>query len=257
MTSVNHKDLALAVKAVRAAQAKLTLYGSHGRSVETIVGREWKIPADAELEKVILEVLRPETYYPILTEESGVLPGKGRRQWVLDPLDGTTNYSRKVPFYAISLGLWESGRPVLGVVLEIPNNHLYSGIVGVGAWLDGVRISCHPETNLSPEHAILCTGLPAGFNHSPENINVLVEVCERFGKTRMLGSAALMLCYLAAGQCDSYWERQIGLWDVGAALAIVQASGGVVRIGIISCDHRLDVEAAVSDALLVSNINAE
>jgi len=255
MTSVNHKDLAVAVKAVRAAQAKLALYGSHGRSVETIVGREWKVRADAELEKVILQVLHQETNYPILSEESGLLPGIGKRQWIVDPLDGSANYSRELPFCGISVGLWESNRPLLGVVLEIAGNRLYSGIVGVGAWCDEIPIELSRAACPAPVQAILCTGLPAELDHSPEKIGALIDAFRSFGKTRMLGSAALMLCYVASGKCDSYWECQIALWDVAAALAIVQSAGGEIRIGSISDRCRLDVEAASSKNLLVSELN--
>jgi len=255
MSHTNRRDLALAVRAVRAAEV---LVGSNNlvkRTVDAIVGREWKVRADRDLEKVILQVLKEGSDYPILSEESGVLAGDGERQWLVDPLDGSANFTRELPLCAISVGLWQSGRPLLGVVLEIPAGRLLCGIVGEGAWCDEAPIRRRAAECPNPAKAILCTGLPAGLDHSPEQLQALVGAFQHFGKTRMLGSAALMLCYVASGRCDSYWERRIALWDVGAALAIVQASGGAIRIGEVAPDHRLDVEAAGWESLLVSEVN--
>jgi myo-inositol-1(or 4)-monophosphatase len=222
-----------------------------------VVDREWKIRADRKLEKVILQVLTEGSDYPILSEESGVLAGDGERQWLVDPLDGSVNFSRELPFSAISVGLWENGHPSLGVVLEIPARRLFSGIVDKGAWCDDIPIWRSASSCPIPSEAILCTGLPVGLNHTVEQFQVLFSAYQLFGKTRMLGSAALMLCYVASGKCDSYWERRIALWDVGAALAIVKAAGGAIRVGEVAGDYRLDVEAAGCESLLVSEVYGE
>jgi len=255
MGQYNEKDLELATQSIQAARLRLDAGLADNRFLEKIDGREWKIRADRELESVILKVLQEGSDYPILSEESGILAGEGNRQWIVDPLDGSANFFRKVPFYCISVGLWENEHPLLGAVLEIPGDRLFAGIVGVGAWCNGKPIGRKEDIPAEPSEAMLCTGLPAEFEHSRENIQTLVTACRRFGKVRMLGSAALMLCYVASGRCDSYWERQIALWDVGAALAIVQAVGGATRFSKVDDSLRVNVEAASCKRLLVSEVD--
>jgi myo-inositol-1(or 4)-monophosphatase len=257
VSQYNKKDLELATQSIQAARSRLDTGSAEDGFLENIDGREWKIRVDRELESVILKVLQEGSDYPVLSEESGILTGRGSRQWIVDPLDGSVNFFREVPMYCISVGLWENQSPLLGAVLEIPGNRLFSGIVGVGAWCNGKPIERKIEAPDKPSEALLCTGFPAEFEHSQENIQTLLTACESFGKVRMLGSAALMLCYVASGRCDSYWERQIALWDIGAALAIVQAAGGVTRFGKISGNHRLDVEAASCESLLVSEVDGK
>lgn len=257
MSQQNKKDLELATQSIQAARSRLDTGLADDRSLENIDGREWKIRVDRELESVILKVLQEGSDYPVLSEESGILAGRGNRQWIVDPLDGSANFFRQVPMYCISVGLWENGSPLLGAVLEVPGNRLFSGIVGVGAWCNGEPIRRIVEAPARPMEALLCTGFPAEFEYSRENIQTLLTACGRFGKVRMLGSAALMLCYVASGRCDSYWERQIALWDIGAALAIVQATGGVTRFGKIGGNLRVDVEAAICERLLVSEVDGK
>ena len=254
MSDANHEDLSLAIRSVRAAASLLRSKPQGKATVDAIIGREWKVRADRDLEAVILQVLMEGSKYPVLTEESGHRAGVGERQWLVDPLDGSANFSRGLPFYAISVGLWQGTLPLLGAVLEIPTERLFCGIVGKGAWCNDEPIWRSPEECPLPAQSIFCTGLPIGLDHSVKELHGLVEPLRRFGKTRMLGSAALMLCYVASGQADSYWERQIALWDVGAALAIVRAAGGCTRIGEVGETWRLDVEAAGREELLMSEV---
>jgi myo-inositol-1(or 4)-monophosphatase len=102
LSKINYQDLSLAV---RAAQQALSSDLASRSRVEAVVDREWKIGADWELESVILQVLQEESIYPVLTEEAGTIEGEGERRWVVDPLDGSANYSREIPFSAISIGL--------------------------------------------------------------------------------------------------------------------------------------------------------
>ena len=115
MTPVKNQDLALAIKSVQAAQSRLETELVELASVEQIKGREWKIRADRELETEILTTLQTGSDYPILSEESGSLVGAGKRQWIVDPLDGSANFSRDVPFFCISVGLWEDDKSVLSL----------------------------------------------------------------------------------------------------------------------------------------------
>jgi len=255
MTDHNQEDLTLAILAVRTGASLLKTASRSMSRIEESIGREWKVCADHEIEGAILRVLQDGSNYPILSEETGELSGVGKRKWLVDPLDGSANFSRGLPLYAISVGLWEDGRPILGAVLEMPSERLFHGVVGRGAWCERDQIQRDSSSSPVAIKAILCTGFPVGMNHSAEEFQTLIGAFRHFGKTRMLGSAALMLCYVASGQVDSYWERQIALWDVGAALAIVQAAGGVINISEPDKDNRLEVEAAACENLLVSNIN--
>jgi myo-inositol-1(or 4)-monophosphatase len=199
-------------------------------------------------------VLQEGSDYSILSEESGRLGGESDLQWIVDPLDGTTNFCLEVPFYCVSVGLWRNKSPLLGAVLEIPSNRLFTGIVGVGAWCNEIPIKVNIERPVDYSKAVFCTGLPVAFEYSKDNIQRLVTACRCFGKVRMLGSAALMLCYVASGRSDSYWESRIAVWDIGAGLAIVQAAGAATRVGEIGCDLRVDVEAARCESLLASEV---
>ena len=142
-------------------------------------------------------------------------------------------------------------------MLDPHNKQLFSGIVGDGAKCNGCEIQVRKGSDVDPLSSVLCTGFPAGLDHTKKNLDNIVSLISQFGKVRMLGSAALMLCYIASGRCDSYWERRIRLWDVAAGLAIVVSAGGQIKLGEISEDFRVDVEAACAASLLVSRIDAK
>ena len=257
MRADRHKELELAETTCKAAQARLAEMPCDATELDSSIGREWKVKADKLLESVIISNLRKGSDYPILSEESGVHKGAGEEYWIVDPLDGSANFSRGLPIYCISIGLWRDNQPILGAVLDPHNKQLFSGIVGDGAKCNGCEIQVRKGLDVDPLSSVLCTGLPAGFDHTNKDLNNIVSLIGRFGKVRMLGSAALMLCYVASGRCDSYWERQIRLWDVAAALAIVVSAGGQFNLGEIADDFRVDVEAASDASLLVSRINAK
>jgi myo-inositol-1(or 4)-monophosphatase len=257
MCADRHKELKLAEITCTTAQTKLAELSLDALEIDTSLGREWKIKADKILESVIIPTLRQGSNYPILSEESGFHKGTGEEYWVVDPLDGTANFFRGLPIYCISVGLWKNNQPILGVVLDPHNKQLFSGIVGDGAQCNGCEIQVRKGPELEPSSSILCTGFPAGLDHTKKNLAKLIGLISHFGKVRMLGSAALMLCYVASGRCDSYWEKRIRLWDVAAGLAIVASAGGQIELGEISEDFRVDVEAACSVSLLVSRIDAK
>ena len=257
MSANRYKELKLAEMTCRAAQVRLAETSRDARELDVSIGREWKINADKLLESVIVSHLRSESDYPILSEESGFQKGAGEEYWIVDPLDGSANYFRGLPIYCISIGLWKNNQPILGVVLDPHNKQLFSGIVGGGAKCNGCEIRVRKKLDVDPLSSVLCTGFPAGLDHTQKNLDNIVSLICQFGKVRMLGSAALMLCYVASGRCDSYWERQIRLWDVAAGLAIVVSAGGQINLGEISEDFRVDVEAACAVPLLVSQVDGK
>ncbi|MCF6284863.1 MAG: inositol monophosphatase, partial [Candidatus Hydrogenedentes bacterium] len=197
------------------------------RTVLSDAGRDIKMQADRDAEKAILAQLAPSGF-PVLAEESGAhgdVMNSGP-VWVVDPLDGTMNFSREIPFYGTSIALLVAGKPVMGVIYDANRSETFSGIVSEGCWLNGIAVTV---SNISdPSKAILATGLPTCSNHDSASLVTFVHDMGRFKKVRMLGSAALMLAYVAAGRIDAYSEDDIMRWDVAAGLARVQAAGGFV-----------------------------
>jgi myo-inositol-1(or 4)-monophosphatase len=215
------------------------------KSVEQSVGRDVKILADREAEAVILKELRNASPYPILSEESGLVQGRLTRtdyRWIVDPLDGSLNFSRGIPIHCTSIALWRGMEPVLGVVCDSNRREIFSGVVGKGTWLNGkpVQIS---NISVKPE-AVLCTGFPTSTDFSKEALLPFVESIRAYKKIRLLGSAALSLAYVACGRADAYIENDIKLWDVAAGIALVKSACGTVECRPTSKENTLRVIAS-------------
>ena len=193
-------------------------------------GHDIKLRADQLAEERILAVLKERLPLPVLTEESGEHGAvtETSRMWIVDPLDGTFNYSRGMPMCCSSVGLWENGQPVLGAVYNFFNDELFAGIVGRGAWLNGKPIAVSGVKTAAK--ASLASGFPHHQSYDAAPLREFVRQVQDFKKIRMLGSAALMGAYVACGWLDAYAEEDIWLWDVAAAAAICQAAGAAVRI---------------------------
>jgi myo-inositol-1(or 4)-monophosphatase len=189
-------------------------------------GRDVKIEADRRLHELICRRLESASPWPRWSEEGPPAQGwrNGGHLWVVDPLDGSLNFSRGIPMSCVSIALWDGARPVLGVVLDVGRGELFTGQVGRGAWLNGRRI--RPSRVRRPAEALVCTGFPVGADFRLRTLSRFVAKVRRFKKVRALGSAALSLAYVAAGRADLYHEERIAWWDVAAGLALVQAAGG-------------------------------
>jgi len=200
------------------------------RQVHQSEARDVKIIGDILSETIILESLQLHSSFPVLSEEAGTIGKINHKNyiWVVDPLDGSLNYSQGVPFCCISIALWKRNKPVLGVIFDFDRNELFSGIIGEGAWLNETPIKTSKIKNKNK--AILCTGFPIRTNFSEEGITKFVKQIQAYKKIRLLGSAALSLAYVACGRVDAYMEENIMLWDVGAGCAIVKAAGGEIQI---------------------------
>lgn len=223
------KDLALAIKAARAAGDVLHRLRREDPRILAEVGRDIKLQADQDAEAVILNILAASEY-PQLAEESG-LSGEiefGTPYWAVDPLDGTLNFSRAIPICCVSIALMEKDRPILGVIYDFNRDELFSGIAGEASWLNGepIRVS----TVTSAAAGVLTTGLPTKRQFDDASLLTFLAEIQRFKKVRMLGSAAIMLAYVACGRADAYAEDDIMLWDVAAGIAIIQGAGGYVRM---------------------------
>jgi myo-inositol-1(or 4)-monophosphatase len=221
-------ELDLAVATARQAGEKLRQIARG--AVTSDQGRDVKHLADVESEKAIIESLRAGSPHPLLTEESGA---HGRISndapaWIVDPLDGTLNYSRDIPLCAVSIALWRGAEPLLGVVYDFNRDELFSGAAGLGAWLNDTPIS--PSGVAETERAVLATGFPVNRDFSADSVGEFVRRIIGFKKVRLFGSAALSLAYAASGRVDAYCEEGIMLWDVAAGIAIVAAAGGAARV---------------------------
>lgn len=204
-------------------------------------GKDIKTLADVATQERILSVLS-STGIPVLAEEgehqTSDLNG---RMWFVDPLDGTLNFSRGFPIAAVSIALWEKGKPLLGVVHDIFSNQVYSGLTGQGAWLDDQKINVS-AVDIKGQ-AVLATGFPSGRNYDTDSLLPFVHSVQSYKKVRMLGSAAMMLAQVAAGRFEAYEEADIYIWDVAAGLALVQAAGGTFSMTPGSGPYKYHVRA--------------
>src|ERR671917_1209862 len=183
--------------------------------------------ADEEAERKIEEILR-DTFpnHGMLTEESGELEGGDDARWIVDPLDGTTNYAHGLPFFAVSLALERADAVVLGVVHDPMRDETFVAERGAGATMNDepIRVS---ETE-EPIRALIATGLPYDRERIPEALELFGRFAELSRGMRRLGAAALDLCYVACGRLDGYYERGIWPWDIAAGSLIVQEARGKV-----------------------------
>lgn len=220
------------------------------REVKLDLDRDIKLEADYELEKVIIGNIMRKSGYPILSEERGVVDEKGISygyRWIIDPLDGTFNFYRGIPMSCISIGFWKDLDPLLGVVFDFNRQEMFTGLVGRGAWLNGIPIKVSEVTEKSK--AVLCTGFPVSSDFSKEPLLDFVDDVRMFKKVRLFGSAALSLAYVACGRADCYRENGIKIWDVAAGLALVKTAGGVVCVDSSDNNLVLNVKASSSSLL--------
>ena len=164
-----------------------------------------------------------------LGEETGASGDPSGLRWIVDPLDGTTNFLHGLPHWAVSIALARGDRVIAGVVHDPVKAETFTAGAGTGAYLNNAPIRVSRDVALS--HALLATGVPAGgrvtyLSHSMRDIEGLMPECAGI---RRWGAATLDLAYVAAGRIDAYWERNLGTWDVAAGLLLVTEAGGDVR----------------------------
>jgi myo-inositol-1(or 4)-monophosphatase len=184
--------------------------------------------ADTESEKQIMETIRKEfPDHAILAEESGVNKGTAEYQWLIDPLDGTTNYVHQLPFFTIAIALAVRGNIELGLILNPMDGELYAAIAGKGATLNGKSIKVSSTASVSD--SLLVTGFPYDFNEIVEPAMKRFSVCQQASQgVRRLGSAALDMCYLASGRFDGFWEQNLKPWDKAAGAVVAAEAGAVI-----------------------------
>ncbi|MFZ5877588.1 MAG: inositol monophosphatase family protein [Nitrospirota bacterium] len=183
---------------------------------------------DVAAERAVVERLRARTPdHDILAEEGSNRTGGSPYRWLIDPLDGTTNYAHRFPFFCVSIGLQQDDHVVLGVVLDPVRDELFAAVRGGGATLNGSPLSVSATETLDKSLVV------TGFAYDPQyDTNVNFRHFEAMSRVvrgvRRTGSAALDLCYVAAGRSDGFWELALSPWDTAAGQVIVEEAGGRV-----------------------------
>ncbi len=185
--------------------------------------------ADLKVEKFLVNELRkarPDWGFRL--EEGGAIEGKDQTtRWVIDPLDGTTNFLHGIPHFAISIGVEHLGEPVAGVILDPIKDELFSAEKGQGAFFNDRRLRVSARSKLTD--AVVATGLPfngkEGHDRSARELAVMMP---EIAGIRRMGAASLDLAYVAAGRFEGFWEHGLAPWDVCAGIVLVREAGGVV-----------------------------
>lgn len=186
--------------------------------------------ADIRTEKLIREELahaRPDFgFLGEESEESAATNNSGHR-WIVDPIDGTTNFLHGIPHFCISIGLEKDGEMVAGVIYDPIKHEMFWAEKDAGAWCNDRKLRVSGREDL--QEAILATGIPfAGHGHHDQFTDTLKRVMPRIAGVRRMGSAALDMAYVAAGRYEAYWENPIKPWDIAAGIIIVREAGGKV-----------------------------
>ena len=183
---------------------------------------------DRQSETLLLgEIQRLFPAHRIISEEAGLLPGLPGDQWYVDPLDGTINYSHGIPIFSVSIAYAREGVLNLGVVYDPLRDELFAAEAGQGAACNGTRLQVSHQEDL--QHSLLVTGFPYDAWTTPHNnLDNYARFTKRTQGVRRLGSAALDLCYVAAGRFDGYWELSLNPWDLAAGALIAAEAGAVV-----------------------------
>jgi myo-inositol-1(or 4)-monophosphatase len=182
---------------------------------------------DERAERTIVDLIR--TRYPehrILAEEGSVGGGDERFRWIIDPIDGTSNFAHGLPFFCVSIGLEQDGQLMLGAIYDPLRDELFLAQEGRGATLNGRRLAVTENEVLL--HALVATGFPYDRTLLPRAMRFFATFSERTRAVRRLGSAALDAAYVAAGRLDCYWEAVVHPWDVAAGALLVREAGGRV-----------------------------
>ena len=183
---------------------------------------------DMASEKLIKEFINKK--YPshgILAEEGGAENQNAEYVWVIDPLDGTTNFTHGLPIFSVSIGLQKNGETIAGTVYDVMQDIMYSAEKGAGAEANSKKIKVNTRDNLL--HSMLVTGFPYNVHENPDKVfERFVVLSKNVRAVRRLGSAAIDFCYVAQGVFDGFWEVYLNPWDICAGKFIVEEAGGLV-----------------------------
>lgn len=188
--------------------------------IDSSEGKDIKLELDRKCEEILFKKIVKKFSYAVLSEELG-LQGtikKNNPYWIIDPIDGSLNFSKKAPFSCISVALWKDKKPIFGIIYDFNRDELFSAYVGYKAFLNDIEIkNVH---NFEKSKSVLATGFPTYMSHDSDTLKNFIDQVQTFKKIRMIGSAALSLAYVSCGRFDAYFEENIKIWDVAAGIAI-------------------------------------
>ncbi|MGN0828659.1 MAG: inositol monophosphatase family protein [Akkermansia sp.] len=219
--------LCLAEKAAREAGAFLREHLHRPQVVDESLPHDIKLRVDKEAQMLIAARLLGESPETSLLGEEGCCGASAELQWVVDPLDGTVNYYYGIPIFCTSIALHACGVPVLGCVYDPMQDECYTALRGGAACCNGQRIAVSTRARLS--EAVVFVGHGNHDGSGEAGLRRFAAISRQVRKMRILGSAALSLCYIAAGRFDAYVESRICLWDFAAARVILEAAGGCLE----------------------------
>jgi myo-inositol-1(or 4)-monophosphatase len=219
--------LDFAIELARAGGDVLKHYMTREKQVELKSRANLVTIADKESEALVIQRIK-ERYpnHAILAEESGP-SGSGEGKWIIDPLDGTTNFAHQYPFFCVSVAFEQRGEMLCGAVYDPLRDEMFSGARGLGSFVNGQQLRVSDTEKLGS--ALVMTGFPYTVR---EKIRVAMSQFEAFilesQAVRRGGSAALDLCYVALGRCDGFWEMDLHPWDTAAGKVILEEAGGLL-----------------------------
>ena len=222
--------LNVAVDAAKEAGVFLREHVGRVRNVEVKKGEARNLVSEIDRgsEERIIRAIR--SHYPshaILAEESGGTTERAEYKWIIDPLDGTTNFLHGLPIFSVTIAIERKGEIVAGVVYDPNLDELFTAEKGSGAYLNGARLSVSRAPRLID--SLLITGFPYDIARNPDHAaEHFTEFLMAAGGIRRLGSAALDLSYIAAGRGDGFWEVNLNPWDMAAGVLFIREAGGIV-----------------------------
>ena len=224
-----HPMLNTAIKAARRAGSVINR-GARNLDIITVrekAANDYVSEVDRDAEKAIVDTLhRAYPDHAILAEEGGA-SGESEYQWIIDPLDGTTNFLHGFPQYAVSIALRHRGVVTQAVIYDPSRNDLFTASRGRGAFLNDTRIRVSKRLRL--QSALVATGFPfRQFDHVDAYLGMLRDMMQKTSGVRRPGAAALDLAYVACGRIDAFWELGLSPWDMAAGALLITEAGGLV-----------------------------
>ncbi|MGH7038582.1 MAG: inositol monophosphatase family protein [Stellaceae bacterium] len=220
----------MANAALKAARGLLRDFGEVEQLQVSVKGPgDFVSTADLKAERTLkTELARGRPGWGLLFEESGAAPGTDpRHRWIVDPLDGTTNFLHGIPYFAISIAAERDGEIIAGLVYEPVRDEMYWAEKGTGAYVNDRRLRVSARRRLAD--ALFASGMPPAAREAlPAQLAALAAVREASAGVRRLGSAALDLAYVAAGRLDGFWAFGLSPWDIAAGILLVREAGGYV-----------------------------
>jgi myo-inositol-1(or 4)-monophosphatase len=243
-------NLNVMIKAARKAGRSLS---KDFREVENLLvsrkgASDFVTRADTAAEQIIRdELMAARPSYGFLGEETGEIEGQDpTRRWIVDPLDGTTNFLHGLPHWAVSIALEHKGQIVAGVVYDPTKDEMFFAEKGAGAWMNESRIRASVRNRI--DESLYATGIPfATRGELPATLKDLANLMPACAGVRRFGAASLDLAYVAAGRYDGFWERRLQVWDMAAGIVIAKEAGAIVE-GIAPHSNPLD-----TNDILVAN----